>query len=66
MAAWSSSGRLRWLLTLILALSAAPPRPRPIRRGPVTIITPFAAGSATDAAARMIGQYLQEMLGQSS
>ena len=31
----------------------------------VTIITPFAAGSQTDAAARLISQQLQEMLGQS-
>jgi tripartite-type tricarboxylate transporter receptor subunit TctC len=30
----------------------------------ITIITPFAAGSVTDATARMIGQYLQETLGQ--
>ena len=32
---------------------------------PVTIITPFAAGSQTDAAARLISQQLQETLGQS-
>jgi tripartite-type tricarboxylate transporter receptor subunit TctC len=31
---------------------------------PVTIVTPFAAGSVTDAAARLIGQYLQDTLGQ--
>jgi tripartite-type tricarboxylate transporter receptor subunit TctC len=31
----------------------------------ITIITPFAAGSVTDATARMIGQYLQDALGQS-
>jgi tripartite-type tricarboxylate transporter receptor subunit TctC len=31
---------------------------------PVTIITPFAAGSVTDAAARLIAQSLQESLGQ--
>ncbi|MGA2893884.1 MAG: tripartite tricarboxylate transporter substrate binding protein [Xanthobacteraceae bacterium] len=34
----------------------------PIR--PVTIVTPFAAGSATDTAARLIGKYLQDALGQ--
>ena len=34
----------------------------PVR--PVTILTPFAAGSATDAAARLISKYLQEALGQ--
>ena len=32
---------------------------------PVTILTPFAAGSVTDAAARLIAQTLQESLGQS-
>jgi tripartite-type tricarboxylate transporter receptor subunit TctC len=32
---------------------------------PVTIVTPFAAGSVTDAAARLIGQHLQDTFGQS-
>jgi tripartite-type tricarboxylate transporter receptor subunit TctC len=32
---------------------------------PVTIITPFAAGSVTDATARAIAQHLQDTLGQS-
>jgi tripartite-type tricarboxylate transporter receptor subunit TctC len=32
---------------------------------PVTILTPFAAGSVTDAAARLIAQSLQDALGQS-
>jgi tripartite-type tricarboxylate transporter receptor subunit TctC len=31
---------------------------------PVTIIVPFAPGSVTDAAARLIGQHLQDALGQ--
>jgi tripartite-type tricarboxylate transporter receptor subunit TctC len=65
MAVWSSSGRLRGLLTLILALSAAPASAETYPTRAITIITPFAAGSATDAAARMIGQYLQDALGQS-
>ena len=30
----------------------------------MTILTPFGAGSATDAAARLIGQLLQEAMGQ--
>jgi tripartite-type tricarboxylate transporter receptor subunit TctC len=32
---------------------------------PITILTPFAAGSVTDAAARLLAQTLQESLGQS-
>jgi tripartite-type tricarboxylate transporter receptor subunit TctC len=31
----------------------------------ITILTPFAAGSVTDAAARVVAQTLQETLGQS-
>ena len=31
---------------------------------PITILTPFAAGSATDTAARLVGKFLQEGLGQ--
>jgi tripartite-type tricarboxylate transporter receptor subunit TctC len=31
---------------------------------PVTIVNPFAAGSISDAAARIVGQYLQQELGQ--
>src|SRR3979411_2220995 len=65
MVAWSSSGCLRGLVTLILALSAAPASADTYPTRTITIITPFAAGSATDAAARMIGQYLQDALGQS-
>jgi tripartite-type tricarboxylate transporter receptor subunit TctC len=63
------SSRL-WQLTaglvgfvLVAAAPAAMAETYPAR--PVTIITPFAAGSQTDAAARLLGQYLQEALGQS-
>ena len=42
----------------------APARAETYPARTVTIITPFAAGSQTDAAARLIGQYLQEELGQ--
>jgi tripartite-type tricarboxylate transporter receptor subunit TctC len=45
-----------------LAQSANGAEPYPTR--PVTIVTPFAAGSVTDAAARLIGQHLQDALGQ--
>jgi tripartite-type tricarboxylate transporter receptor subunit TctC len=65
MVAWSRSGCWRGLLTLILALSAAQASAEPYPTRTITIITPFAAGSVTDAAARMIGQSLQDALGQS-
>src|SRR5262249_47792236 len=68
-AARAVSSRLAQLTTgavafaLIAAASPASAETYPTR--PVTIITPFAAGSQTDAAARLLGQYLQEALGQS-
>jgi len=65
MVAWSKSGGLRGLLTLVLALSAVQASAELYPTRTITIITPFAAGSATDAAARMIGQSLQDALGQS-
>jgi putative tricarboxylic transport membrane protein len=49
--------------TIALPVVAAFAQPYPSR--PVTIITPFAAGSVTDATARAIAQHLQEALGQS-
>src|ERR1700689_5559014 len=55
--------RLAFALLMIAgAATAAAAQSYPTR--PVTILTPFAAGSATDAAARLIGKYLQEALGQ--
>src|SRR5262245_27778294 len=50
------------LLALLQVASPAAADGYPAR--PVTIVTPFAAGSQTDAAARLVGQYLQEALGQ--
>ncbi len=47
---------------LVAASVASLADPYPSR--PVTILTPFAAGSVTDAAARLIGQSLQDALGQ--
>ncbi len=47
----------------VLAATAAIAETYPAR--PVTIITPFAAGSQTDSAARVVAQALQESLGQS-
>ncbi|HZO48031.1 MAG TPA: tripartite tricarboxylate transporter substrate binding protein [Xanthobacteraceae bacterium] len=50
-------------LTMLAALTTqAPAQSYPTR--PVTIITPFAAGSVTDATARSIAAHLQETLGQ--
>ena len=65
MVAWSRAGCVRALLTLILAVSAAQASAETYPARTITIITPFAAGSVTDAAARMIGQSLQDALGQS-
>jgi tripartite-type tricarboxylate transporter receptor subunit TctC len=50
-------------LVLLAAGPAAHAEIYPTR--PVTIVTPFAAGSQTDAAARLLGQSLQDALGQS-
>jgi tripartite-type tricarboxylate transporter receptor subunit TctC len=50
---------------MLLALSALPAGAQTYPSRPVTIITPFAAGSVTDATARTIAQHLQEALGQS-
>jgi len=58
-------GRLCRLALMLLMMVGAMPafaEDYPVR--PVTILTPFAAGSATDTAARLIGKYLQEALGQ--
>src|SRR3982074_1063960 len=59
--------RAGWDARVRCGLSAAPAARAGAETYPartVTIITPFAAGSQTDAAARLIGQYLQEELGQ--
>jgi tripartite-type tricarboxylate transporter receptor subunit TctC len=51
------------LLALAIAgLAPAAAEEYPTR--PITIVTPFAAGSATDTAARLVGKYLQKGLGQ--
>ena len=50
---------------LLAGMAASPSRADTYPSRTITIITPFAAGSVTDATARMIGQYLQDALGQS-
>src|ERR1700730_3336823 len=57
----SSAGFMAVMLALVATSAAAESYPA----RPVTIVTPFAAGSQTDAAARLVGQYLQDALGQS-
>jgi tripartite-type tricarboxylate transporter receptor subunit TctC len=56
---------LRWGLVLGLAAAATGAGAETYPARPVTIVTPFAAGSQTDAAARLIAQSLQETLGGS-
>jgi tripartite-type tricarboxylate transporter receptor subunit TctC len=59
---------MRWLRSVfacLLALSATAASAETYPARSVTIITPFAAGSQTDAAARVVAQALQESLGQS-
>jgi tripartite-type tricarboxylate transporter receptor subunit TctC len=56
---WITAGML--LVPPVAASFPAWAEPYPTRT--VTIVTPFAAGSQTDAAARLVGQYLQDALG---
>ena len=49
-------------MAAVTAAGSASAQPYPSR--PVTLITPFAAGSVTDATARSIAAHLQEALGQ--
>jgi tripartite-type tricarboxylate transporter receptor subunit TctC len=58
-------GRLCRSALMFLMMAGATPafaEDYPVR--PVTILTPFSAGSATDTAARLIGKYLEAALGQ--
>jgi tripartite-type tricarboxylate transporter receptor subunit TctC len=50
---------------IAVAAIAGPASAQPYPSRPVTLITPFAAGSVTDATARAIAQHLQDALGQS-
>jgi len=61
MNAWH--GRLAICAALAAAL-ASPANAQTYPSRPVTIVVPFAAGSVTDATARLIGQHLQTALGQ--
>ena len=54
----------RRLLAVVLALSPLAASSQSYPSGPVTLIVPFAAGSGTDAVARIVGQKLSERLKQ--
>jgi tripartite-type tricarboxylate transporter receptor subunit TctC len=52
-------------IAVIVAMTASSAFAQTYPARTVTIITPFAAGSQTDAAARLVGLYLQDALGES-
>src|SRR6266851_1470106 len=54
-----------WVIAVIVAMAASSAFAQTYPARTVTIITPFAAGSQTDAAARLVGLYLQDALGGS-
>ena len=55
---------MKWLLSVIAALTALSVQGQPYPSKPVRLVVPFPAGSATDQVARLIGGQLQEALGQ--
>jgi tripartite-type tricarboxylate transporter receptor subunit TctC len=55
---------MRIVLLLLAALLAAPAAAQTYPARPVKLVVPFPAGSATDQIARVMGQQLQEALGQ--
>jgi tripartite-type tricarboxylate transporter receptor subunit TctC len=60
---WAAAGVLCASVALT-ALASAQAQTASYPTRPVTILTPFAAGSVTDAAARLVAQTLQDTLGQ--
>src|SRR6266851_6177814 len=69
--AMRASGSLRslrhpaWAIAVVATTIASSAFAQSYPARTVTIITPFAAGSQTDAAARLVGLYLQDALCQS-
>ena len=56
--------RLGWSLALlaVVSLSDTPAEAQNYPSRAITIVTPFAAGSVTDATARILGKYIQKNL----
>ena len=54
----------KWILTLVAALAVPLAHAQTYPARAVKLVVPFPAGSATDQIARVIGQQLQESLGQ--
>jgi len=55
---------MKWLTSLLLALAIPVAHSQTYPSRPVKLVVPFPAGSATDQIARVVGQQLQESLGQ--
>ncbi len=58
-------GRLFAILVCCLSAVAGPAMAQDYPSKFITVVVPFAAGSGSDTAARVIGQYLGPLLGQS-
>src|SRR2546428_12826178 len=57
-------GTVSRLLAFVLALCATAAFAQPFPSKPIRIIVPFPAGATTDIIARLVGQRLQETMGQ--
>ncbi len=55
--------KITWFVTVILAGSSLA-HAQEFPSKPITLVAPFPAGSVTDSVTRVVGQALQEVLGQ--